>query len=134
MICHRGLACYPWTGLKTLTRTRGCVVVTCPIPRPIQVRTVEPAPTTAVVALDVFFGWMPLRRGRHVLAEPGQLLFNRLRLRVMGGRDTDIRGYFQGISRMGAVAQNTGVHSCLSPMAVERRLLADARSVTAGTN
>jgi hypothetical protein len=47
-----------------------------PIPTLIQARPIQLGPTIAVVAVDVFLGQMPLRLGHHVLAKPGQLLFN----------------------------------------------------------
>jgi hypothetical protein len=88
-----------------------------PIPPPIQARTVEPAPAVAVVAVDVCLGQMPLRLGRHIRAKPGQLLFNRLRLLLTGGRDTDIQGYCHGIPPVGAMAQDTCPRGCPSPIA-----------------
>jgi hypothetical protein len=88
-----------------------------PIPQPIQARTVEPAPTIAVVAVEVFLGQMPLRLGRHICAQAGQLLVNRLHVLLTGGRDTDIQGDFHGIPPGGVMAQDTGLRRGPSPMA-----------------
>ena len=59
-----------------------------PIPQPIQAGTVELAPTIAVIAVDVVLGQMPIRLGRHIRAQPAQLLFNRLCLLLTGGTRT----------------------------------------------
>ena len=88
-----------------------------PIPQPIHARTVEPAPTIAVVAVDVFLGQMPLRLGHPILAKPGPRLCNRLRLLLTGGRDTDIQGDFHGMPPGGVMAQNMGLRRGPSPMA-----------------
>jgi len=88
-----------------------------PIPQPIQARTGEPAPTRAVVAVEVFLGQLPLRLGRHRLAKPGPRRFNRLRLLVTGGRDTDRQGDFPGIPPVGVMAPDPGRRRWPSPMA-----------------
>jgi hypothetical protein len=88
-----------------------------PIPQPIQARPIPLGPTIAVVAVEVFLGQMPRRLGHHIRAKPGQLLFNRRRLLLTGGRDTDIQGYFQGIPPVGVRAQDTRLRRGPSPIA-----------------
>ena len=88
-----------------------------PIPQPIQARPIQLGPTITIVAVDVFLSQMPIRLGRHICAKSGQLLRNRLRLLLTGGRDTDIQGYFHGIPPVGVMAQDMCLRRGPSPIA-----------------
>jgi hypothetical protein len=88
-----------------------------PIPPPIQTRPMQLGPAIAVIAVDVCLGQLPIRLGRHIRAKPGQLLVNRLRLLLTGGRDTDIQGDFHGTPPAGVMAQDTCLRDRPSPMA-----------------